>query len=232
MTGSDGQTDVTPVFRKPVPRDEELEAEGLAESSGQDIRITEAADEAPPSESEEETGIVEVDTVLPAAVDSLVESDADHSWLGRTWLRLNPEHKSGSDALLAIVAEHGGDISLGLAALVLLGALLWVFLSRPVPATAGSANQVAQAQAHRKHRPKQPQLSLFERALVGLGLAEAPPPVPYMGEPQIQVWVDLNTGLYYCPGADLYGTTPKGKFTSQEDAQLDSFEPAYRRPCE
>lgn len=232
MTGADGQKEATPVFRKPVPRNEELEAEGLAEPPSQDVRITEAADEASHSEAdaEEETGIVKVDSALPVVGDS--ESDAGHLWSPKKWLHLDEEHKSWTDGLLAMAVEHGGDLSLGLAAVALLATLLWVFLSKPAPATASASNQPAQVQVRRKHRPKQPQLTLFERALVSLGLAEAPPPVPYKGEPEIQVWVDLNTGLYYCPGADFYGTTPKGKFTSQEDAQLDSFEPAYRKPCE
>ena len=68
--------------------------------------------------------------------------------------------------------------------------------------------------------------------LVAVGLAEAPPAPVYSGNPSTQVWVDLHTALYYCPGADLYGKTPKGKFTSQRDAQLDQFEPAYRKACD
>ena len=75
-------------------------------------------------------------------------------------------------------------------------------------------------------------LSLFDRMLISLGLAEPPPTPESRGNPDTQVWVDLQTALYYCPGADLYGKTPKGKITSQRDAQLDQFEPAYRKPCE
>jgi len=63
-------------------------------------------------------------------------------------------------------------------------------------------------------------------------LAEAPEPPEYKGNPQTQVWVDLHTALYYCPGTDLYGKTPKGKFTTQRDAQLDQFEPAYEKACD
>ena len=78
----------------------------------------------------------------------------------------------------------------------------------------------------------QPSLTLFERFLVALDLAEPPPAPVYMGNPNIRVWVDLHTALYYCPGADLYGKTPEGKFTSQHDAQLDQFEPAARAYCQ
>jgi len=65
-----------------------------------------------------------------------------------------------------------------------------------------------------------------------LGLAEAPPAPEYKGNPNTQVWVDLQTALYYCPGADLYGKTAKGKYSSQQDAQLDQYEPASRKACE
>ena len=75
-------------------------------------------------------------------------------------------------------------------------------------------------------------LSLFDRILIRMGLAE-PPAVPeYKGNPETQVWIDLHTALYYCPGTDLYGKTPKGKFAAQRDAQLDQFEPAYRKACD
>jgi len=78
----------------------------------------------------------------------------------------------------------------------------------------------------------QPKLTLFEQLLVNVGLAEAPTVPVYNGNPNVSVWVDLHTALYYCPGADLYGKTPDGKFTSQRDAQMDHFEPAARKNCD
>jgi hypothetical protein len=64
-------------------------------------------------------------------------------------------------------------------------------------------------------------------------MAEAPDEAPeYKGNPDIQVWVDLQTALYYCPGSDLYGKTPKGRVSTQREAQLDQFEPAARKPCD
>ena len=58
--------------------------------------------------------------------------------------------------------------------------------------------------------------------------------MPEMGSlnTSIRVWVDLHTALYYCPDSDLYGKTSKGRFTTQRDAQLDQFEPAYRKACD
>ena len=65
-----------------------------------------------------------------------------------------------------------------------------------------------------------------------MGLAEPPETPEYKGNPDTQVWIDLRTALYYCPGSDLYGKTPKGRLSSQRDAQLDQFEPADRKPCD
>jgi hypothetical protein len=53
-----------------------------------------------------------------------------------------------------------------------------------------------------------------------------------MGDPNVKVWEDLQTALYYCPDADLYGNTAKGRFTTQSEAQQDAFDPAFRKPCD
>jgi hypothetical protein len=118
------------------------------------------------------------------------------------------------------LAKHSGDVSVVIAALVLLLVL------------AGWNTHPAQTKAARGNTPAQPSLTLFERMLVGLGLAEPPPTPVYSGNPNAQVWEDLHTGLYYCAGSELYGKTPGGKVTSQRDAQLDQFEPAARKTCE
>ena len=117
------------------------------------------------------------------------------------------------------LAKHSGDVSVVIAALVLL-LVLYGWNTHP-----------AQNKVHASTQP-QPSLTLFERMLVNLGLAEAPATPVRMGNPNVQVWEDLHTGLYYCPGSELYGKTPGGKLTSQRDAQLDQFEPAARQACE
>jgi PilZ domain len=114
---------------------------------------------------------------------------------------------------------HRGDVAVAAAALLLLSAFL----------TAGS--QTAQNQAA-QNKPSQPSLTLSERMLVALGLAELPPAPVMAGNPTVQVWEDVHTALYYCPGSDLYGKTPDGKLTTQRDAQFDQFEPAARRNCQ
>lgn len=116
----------------------------------------------------------------------------------------------------AWLATHRGDAFIAMAAILLL-------LAFSAAGSPSAQPRVAQAK---------PSLTFSERMLVALGLAE-PPPVPIVaGNPNVQVWVDLHTALYYCPGAELYGKTPDGKFTTQRDAQLDQFEPAARRNCE
>jgi hypothetical protein len=106
---------------------------------------------------------------------------------------------------------HRADLYLGTAVFVAAVALLW-----PV---AGSTQQAT--------------LSPWQRALVTLGIAEAPQPqVHLQGDPAIEVWVDPHTALYDCPGEDQYGKTPDGRFNSQREAQMDSFEPASRSACE
>jgi len=124
--------------------------------------------------------------------------------------------------LNSTLSRRLGDISLAVAAFVFASAVVWGVLSRPP----------AKPAHNRGPRPSAPQLSLFERTLVSLGLAVPPPTPEYLGNPNVKVWVDLQTGLYYCPGASLYGSTSKGRYSSQSDAQQDQFEPAARTPCD
>ena len=83
----------------------------------------------------------------------------------------------------------------------------------------------------RPRRVPDADLSMLDKFMISIGIAEPPDAPEYKGNPETQVWVDLHTALYYCPGAELYGKTPRGRFTSQRDAQLDQFEPAYRKAC-
>jgi ribosomal protein L40E len=81
--------------------------------------------------------------------------------------------------------------------------------------------------------PRRAALGPWERALVTLGIAEAPAPAVHLqGDPGIQVWVDPHTALYYCPGEEQYGKTADGRVSSQREAQMDRFEPASRSACE
>jgi hypothetical protein len=133
----------------------------------------------------------------------------------REWLEsLHPKSVAG-----VWLAKHRADVYVG-AALVLLLIVLSGWGMRPAENHVQSKN------------PPQPSLTLFERLLVSLGLAETPAAPVYLGNPNAPVWVDLHTALYYCADSDLYGKTPGGKFTTQRDAQLDQFEPAARKNCD
>lgn len=110
---------------------------------------------------------------------------------------------------------HRADFYLVVAVAVSTFAMIWVLSATPVGG------------AHRKAR-----LRPWERALISLGLAEAPAPPPRRGNPNISVWVDPKTALYYCVGEELYGKAPGGHLATQREAQLDQFEPAGRVACE
>jgi len=120
------------------------------------------------------------------------------------------------------------NIYLGLAVLILLMVISgWGIRSNSTTAAVNSSP----AQSVQNQAPAQPNLTMFEKLLVSLGLAEAPPAPVYMGNPDTQVWVDVHTALYHCPGSALYGKTPDGRMATQRDAQRDQFEPANRKVC-
>ena len=199
------------------------EPEGLISAEFEDSILSDL--EVPPTSSMEERPPEAQSTALAKPQRAAAWSSAASA---RAFLeQLAPTPRSG--ALGRFWNTRRGDIYLAIAVLLVGAVLRWgIWSNHSVSATGSSNTAVA---AHRKPNPD-PDLSVFDRMLISLGLAEAPAPPVYKGNPDTQVWVDLHTALYYCPGADLYGKTPKGKFTSQHDAQLDQFEPAYRKTCD
>lgn len=124
-----------------------------------------------------------------------------------------------------------GDFYLAIAVVLVAIVLRWGIWSDHSVGASGAGSTIGSASHHRKPAPDE-DLSMFDKLLISLGLAEAPEAPEYKGNPDTQVWEDLHTALYYCPGSDLYGKTAKGKFTSQRNAQLDQLEPAYRKACD
>jgi len=103
------------------------------------------------------------------------------------------------------------DLYLGLAIVVAILAIIW-----PTPSA-----------------PQRGQLQPWQRMLIAMGIAEAPPAqVHYRGNPNVQVWVDPHTALYYCAGQEQYGKTTDGRFVAQREAQMEQFEPAGRSTCQ
>ena len=136
----------------------------------------------------------------------------------------------------AFARIHRGDLALGASVVLFLITIIWA-VSADRSTTSADTKTTATAATSTLAKPKRkqppaPKLSFFEELLVDLGLAEAPPAPSYSGNPNIPVWVDVHTALYYCPGSDLYGKTPQGKIASQRDAQQDQFEPASRKVCD
>jgi hypothetical protein len=176
----------------------------------------------PEAGSESNSGLVIGDGIVHASAVSGVISE--HSKPASPWgsasnARQWLESLHSKSVLRSQLAKRRGDIYAG-AAVVLLLIVLSGWVMRP-------------AEYHGQlNNPPQPSLTLFERLLVSLGLAETPPAPVYLGNPNAQVWVDLHTALYYCADSDLYGKTADGKFTTQRDAQMDQFEPAARKNCD
>jgi hypothetical protein len=135
---------------------------------------------------------------------------------------------SAPNALMRFWNSRRGDFYLGIAIALVVVVLGWGILSG-----GGNGGVAASGSATRVKRPAaDADLSAFDKFLIAVGLAEAPEAPEYRGNPDIKVWVDLNTALYYCPDSDLYEKTAKGKLTSQRQAQLDQFEPASRKACD
>ena len=172
----------------------------------------------------------ETDDEREGAEQMPLRSQPVADWSSAAAARTFLEHVAGQrpNAWTRFWNDRRGDVYLAIAVILVACAIRWgIWSSHSVSATGTPS---AAAAVHRKPAPED-DLSLFDRMLVKLGLAEAPEPSESKGNPETQVWVDLKTALYYCPGTDLYGKTPKGKFTTQRDAQLDQFEPAYRKAC-
>jgi GAF domain-containing protein len=160
----------------------------------------------------------------------------------RAWLNSMSDPKAGAN-LMELVRVHRGDISLVAAILLVLVAFFWSRADRPVPQVNSNISSSATSGTNAAGAPQtddsvpdpQAQLSFWDRALIAVGLAEAPatplPPQP-TGNPEISVWVDLHTALYYCPGAELYGKSEKGRYATQREAQSERFEPASGKVCE
>ena len=180
--------------------------------------------EVPPKTNADEEGKAPQSTALAKSEHTAAWSSAAsaRNFLEQLALEKPP------NALTRFWNSRRGDIYLAIAVLLVAVVIRWgIWSNHSVSATGNSTA----ATAHGKPAPDA-DLSMFDRMLISLGLAEAPPELENRGNPAAQVWEDLHTGLYYCPGTDLYGKTPKGKYTLQRDAQLDRFEPAYRKTCD
>ena len=198
-------TDKTATVIAPITEpDSEIQAETVEETEEEEERASEAL--------------------------ALAKPTASANWSSAHSAREFFEQVAGANrpgALTRFWNSRRGDIYLAIAVVLVACVIRWgIWSNHPVGAS-GTPN--AAAASH--HKSPDADLPVFDRMLISLGLAEAPPTPEDNGNPNAQVWVDLHTALYYCPGTDLYGKTETGKYTTQREAQLDQFEPAYRKVC-
>jgi putative methionine-R-sulfoxide reductase with GAF domain len=138
--------------------------------------------------------------------------------------------KRTSPSLARFWRSHRGDVYLVVAIIAVGVVIRWGVMSDHF--VGGDAVSSAPANAARRKPSPDDGLSSIDKLLISLGMAEAPEAPEYKGNPAAQVWIDPHTALYYCPGSDLYGKTPNGRFASQHQAQMDQFEPASRKICD
>ncbi len=242
MLSSSLEKEMPELFQSPELRSGKMWPETLEPSPGSDLEAPErqasqpkaaaAAEEHASEESSTDTGkLSPADDEELSLIPALAKPDRNLDWSSAASARefLEQMARERSSGLTRFWQARRGDFYLALAVILVAVVIRWgIWSNHPVGATGKPAAAVAQ-----QHRPApEADRSWFDRALISLGLAEAPQPAEYKGNPATEVWVDLHTALYYCPGTDLYGKTPKGKFATQRDAQLDQFEPAYRKACD
>jgi GAF domain-containing protein len=184
--------------------------------------------------SESQSGEDGDDVEVPASSITKPRQD-DLVWSSAAKTRDFLESLAGTNApssLARFWQSRRGDFYLAVAVILVVVVIRWGIWSNP--SVGATSHGAAVSSSANRHKPPAPDadLSAWDKLLIGLGLAEAPEAPEYRGNPDTQVWIDLHTALYYCPGTDLYGNTPKGRLASQRDAQLDQFEPANRKPCD
>jgi putative methionine-R-sulfoxide reductase with GAF domain len=198
----------------------------MAESRPWDSKSSDSPAPEVKHESEEQT---EDDEERPST--ALVKSQPEDEqivWSSAAKAREFLESLSGPrspNALARFWRSRRGDFYLAVAVILMVVVIRWgIWSSHSVGATGGTT--VSGTAARHKRPAPDADLSVMDKILISLGLAEAPE------EPEYKGWVDLHTALYYCPGSDLYGKTAKGKLSTQRQAQLDQFEPASRKACD
>lgn len=218
-----------------------VEKSAFKRASNEALRIANVPPEGETTESDSEIGLPR-EAQTGAGGDEIAEETSADPAAGTALTRSHPltwssaaEVKEALDRLatsknqssfLRFWNARRGDIYLAVAVVLVAAVVRWSIASDH----SSGANANAAKVSHRRPAPDA-DLSGFDKLMISLGLAEAPDPPEDKGNPDTQVWVDSRSALYYCPGADLYGKTPQGKYTSQRDAQLGQFEPAYRKAC-
>lgn len=75
-------------------------------------------------------------------------------------------------------------------------------------------------------------LTWFQSTMIRFGIYHSAARSPVYGNPDLSVWVDAQTAVYYCPGSEQYGNTAEGHFTTQREALQAHSQPASGLACQ
>jgi putative methionine-R-sulfoxide reductase with GAF domain len=231
QAGSDLGSSLEPAEGRTEDRQEEI-----VRAAGAPFSLFADSDTVPVVSDSDQLLLSPHEVQIPQEATALAKSQDDITWNSAAKAR---------EALEALAASRShsvvgrfwnarrGDVYLAVAVILVGVVIRWgVWSSSSVGADGRGNPSAIPGAAHRRKLAPDADLTMFEKLLISVGLAEAPDRPEYKGNPDTQVWVDLHSALYYCPGSDLYGKTEKGKLTSQRSAQLDQFEPASRKACD
>lgn len=105
----------------------------------------------------------------------------------------------------------------------------WRRRHRPtVPATPASIAVVQNPPAPKEPSPTAPVLSSSSASRK----PQPASPAKTRGNPNTEVWVNLKSGIYHCPGTRWYKKTANGQLIKQRQAQLAGYHPSSNKPCE
>ena len=236
---ANGNTPPGETASAPTAEDEEQLIKLLA-SAGLPENLALPAESGTSQQASQEDGAIQLQSPasqqnendVPASSDAAIQTkQRDVNWgsasKARDFLEALTE-KGSSSQLARFWRARRGDFYLAVAVVLVFFVIRWGMLPHNTVRATGRTT----ATSARKTPSPDADLSMFDKLMIGLGLAEAPDAPEYKGNPDTQVWIDPHTALYYCPDSDLYGKTSNGKFSSQRDAQLDQFEPASRKACD
>ena len=132
----------------------------------------------------------------------------------RPWIKWLKAHCTNPVWIVRQLAARRGDLYLLFAA-ILLVSVLWRLAGDNTARARGAVRDLKNAS---------------QEALIQLGLQSPPSPAKAL-KPEVRVWVDFQSGVYFCPGTGQYGKTKDGKFTTESNARLSQYQPASHKAC-
>ena len=160
-----------------------------------------------------------VATVSPAAVEQVApaaEPSETFSYFKpvvETYDAPDSDDIFGEKSLWSRLREFSGKVGLKDVALTVIAALLAFGVFSAWPSSSGG-------------------LTWFQSTMIRLGIYHSAARSSVYGNPDLNVWVDAQTAVYYCPGSEQYGNTAEGHFTTQREALQAHSQPASGLACQ